>query len=138
MDAAPGQRVGISAKVADEQEVLLCSLREGGQESANLDIVLDYYTEFAVRGEAAVHLAGYYMPAYEQDEGAPQPAQVLSVTSGKCCEWKTGCGVVAGLFLHWFEPDGRTIGSAMRLCMSKSCSAFLHSLAHVSASSCEA
>lgn len=81
MDAAPGQRVGISAKVSDEQEVLLCSLREGGQESANLDIVLDHYTEFAVRGEAAVHLAGYYMPAYEQDEGASQPAQVFSVTT---------------------------------------------------------
>ena len=72
MDAAPGQRVGIAAKVADEQEVLLCSLREGGQESANLDIVLDHYTEFAVRGAAAVHLAGYYMQAYEQDEGALQ------------------------------------------------------------------
>ena len=92
MDAAPGQRVGVSAKVADEQEVLLCSLREGGQESANLDIVLDHYTEFAVRGEAAVHLAGYYMPAYEQDEGAPQAVQGLSVTCEKLCDWETGIG----------------------------------------------
>ena len=71
MDAAPGQRVGVSAKVGDEKEVLLCALREGGQESANLDIVVDHYTEFAVHGQAAVHLAGYYMPAYKQDEGAP-------------------------------------------------------------------
>ena len=70
MDAPQGQRVGISAKVNDEPEVLLCSLREGSQESANLDIVLDHYTEFAVHGGAAVHLAGYYMPAYEQEEGA--------------------------------------------------------------------
>lgn len=76
MDAAMGKRVGVSAKVGDEQEVLLCSLREGGQESANLDIMLDHYTEFAVHGEAAVHLAGYYMPAYEQEEGAARPVQV--------------------------------------------------------------
>ena len=72
MDAEAGQRVGLAAKVGDETEVLLCSLREGGQESANLDIVLDRYTEFAVHGAASVHLAGYYMPMYE-DEGAPYP-----------------------------------------------------------------
>ena len=70
MDAEAGQRVGLAAKVGDETEVLLCSLREGGQESANLDIVLDRYTEFAVHGAASVHLAGYYMPMYE-DEGTP-------------------------------------------------------------------
>ncbi len=65
MDAAAGQRVGLSAKVGDGPAVLLCSLREGGQESCNLDIVLDSYSEFSVTGGAAVHLAGYYMPEYE-------------------------------------------------------------------------
>jgi len=64
-DAAAGQRVGLSAKVGDGPAVLLCSLREGGQESCNLDIVLDSYSEFSVTGGAAVHLAGYYMPEYE-------------------------------------------------------------------------
>ena len=82
MDAAPGQRVGVAATVGDEQEVLLCSLREGGQESANLDIVLDHYTEFAVHGGAAVHLAGYYMPAYEQEEGAPRQYSGRTVLGG--------------------------------------------------------
>ena len=65
LDAAAGQRVGLSARVGDGPAVLLCSLREGGQESCNLDIVLDSYSEFSVTGGAAVHLAGYYMPEYE-------------------------------------------------------------------------
>jgi hypothetical protein len=65
---APGDsntRSILSCKVDDGEPIMLCSLREGVQESANLDLVYDRYTEFTVEGAAAVHLSGYYMPEYE-------------------------------------------------------------------------
>ena len=62
MDAQPGQKVGLLAKVSEEDEgTLLCALREGGTESQSLDLIFDSYTEFSVVGDAAIHLSGYYM-----------------------------------------------------------------------------
>ena len=72
MDAQPGQKVGLLAKVSeDDPGTLLCALREGGTESQSLDLIFDSYTEFSVAGDAAIHLSGYYM--IEEGAWLPHP-----------------------------------------------------------------
>ena len=68
MDADNGSKVGLTCTMGEDgdEEVLLCTLREGATESQSLDLVFDHYTEFKVQGSAAVHLTGYYMPEYEE------------------------------------------------------------------------
>ena len=89
---APGApknaRVTLMIRVGEELERLaVASLREGANESAPLDLVLDEYTEFSVHGSATLHLTGYYMPEFaldgeggededEDGEGVPR-AQIL-------------------------------------------------------------
>lgn len=67
MDAENGTKVGVTCTLGEDgdEEVLLCTLREGATESQSLDLVFDHYTEFNVKGNAAVHLTGYYMPDFE-------------------------------------------------------------------------
>ena len=68
MDAENGTKVGVTCTLGEDgdEEVLLCTLREGATESQSLDLVFDHYTEFNVKGNAAVHLTGYYMPDFEE------------------------------------------------------------------------
>ena len=57
-------------KVSEDMDnILLCSLREGGTESQSLDLIFDSYTEFRVVGDASVHLTGYYM---KEGDGVPR------------------------------------------------------------------
>ena len=63
--AEPGQKAAVACKTQDGPEIFICTLKEGGQECCNLDLVFSCYTEFQVHGDAPVHLAGYYMPEYE-------------------------------------------------------------------------
>lgn len=70
LDAAPGEKAALRCKVGNE-EVLICSLREGGQETTNLDLILDSYTEFSLAtkskgSKASIHLAGYLIPEGEE------------------------------------------------------------------------
>ena len=53
-----------------DDEIFICSLREGAQESTGLDLAFDSYTEFQLVGgaEAKVHLAGYIMPEYPEED----------------------------------------------------------------------
>lgn len=68
MDAKSGTKVGVTCTMGEdgEEQVLLCSLRQGGTESQSLDLIFDHYTEFRVQGDASVHLTGYYIPEYEE------------------------------------------------------------------------
>lgn len=77
MDAKAGQKVGLTCKVGEngDEELLLCTLREGASESQSLDLIFDHYTEFKVHGNASVHLTGYYIPDY--DEGVCFPYHLL-------------------------------------------------------------
>ncbi|KAI3430351.1 hypothetical protein D9Q98_004946 [Chlorella vulgaris] len=64
--AKPGTKASLKVRVSDEgEQLLVCSLREGGTESIGLDLIFDQYTEFTVEGGAAIHLTGYFMPEYE-------------------------------------------------------------------------
>jgi len=64
--------------------VLICSLREGGQECVSLDLVLSSYSEFTLvsnkklGGKASIHLAGYLM---EDSEGEEEEEE----DDGDCC-----------------------------------------------------
>ena len=68
---APGAQKGAHAtlllKVGDGPALAVTSLREGMNESAALDLVLDSYAEFSVWGAAEMHLTGYFIPGYEDD-----------------------------------------------------------------------
>jgi hypothetical protein len=82
---APGESSGrsiLTCKVDDGVPIMLCSLREGAQESASLDLVYDRYTEFRVEGGAAIHLSGYYMPEYE---GTSQTSKGLAAYGQGVC-----------------------------------------------------
>lgn len=93
MDAKSGTKVGVTCTVGEdgEEEVLLCSLREGGTESQNLDLIFDHYTEFKVQGDASVHLTGYYIPEYE--EGRCPASEILSCNLILLCIELEGCFV---------------------------------------------
>ncbi|KAL4422597.1 hypothetical protein ABPG75_008794 [Micractinium tetrahymenae] len=83
--AKPGTKAALRVRVSEEGEPLLvCVLREGGTESAGLDLIFDQYTEFSVEGGAPIHLTGYYMPEFEtgeeetdEEEGDFPPGQLL-------------------------------------------------------------
>ncbi len=50
-------------KVQDGPELYVCRLTEGRSDYANLDLVLDEYTEFTVEG-AALHITGMLFAQY--------------------------------------------------------------------------
>ena len=55
--AGEGAKAALKVKVQDGPELYVCRLQEGRQDFANLDLVLDEYTEFTVEG-AALHITG--------------------------------------------------------------------------------
>ena len=55
--AEEGAKSALKIKVHDGPELYVCRLREGRSEFANLDLVLDEYTEFTVEG-ATLHITG--------------------------------------------------------------------------------
>ena len=55
--AAVGATSALKVKVQDGPELYVCRLSEGRTDYANLDLVLDEYTEFTVEG-AALHITG--------------------------------------------------------------------------------
>ena len=55
--AGAGSKSALKVKVQDGPELYVCRLSEGRQDFANLDLVLDEYTEFTVEG-AALHITG--------------------------------------------------------------------------------
>lgn len=55
--AGAGVKSALKVKVQDGPELYVCRLQEGRQDFANLDLVLDEYTEFTVEG-AALHITG--------------------------------------------------------------------------------
>ncbi|KAL3153444.1 hypothetical protein ABBQ38_011778 [Trebouxia sp. C0009 RCD-2024] len=65
--AGAGVKSALKVKVQDGPELYVCRLQEGRQDFANLDLVLDEYTEFTVEG-AALHITGYLMPEEQQME----------------------------------------------------------------------
>jgi hypothetical protein len=73
IDAANGERVAVSCKV-EEDQVLICSLRDGVQECVNMDLVLSSYSEFSLfsskkqGSKASIHLAGYLMAESDEEE----------------------------------------------------------------------
>ena len=66
--SSKGAHVTVLLKVADGSPLAITSLREGKMDSTALDLVLDSYAEFSVHGTGAVHLTGYYIPAYDLEE----------------------------------------------------------------------
>lgn len=67
------------------EEVLICSLREGGQETTNLDLILDSYTEFSLETKAkstkaSIHLAGYLITESGEVEDTDDEEE-----DGTCC-----------------------------------------------------
>ena len=77
LNAANKERVALSCKIGNE-EVLICSLREGVSESIKLDLVLDQYAELTVqsshqKNNTSIHVAGYHVveephPHMEDDD----------------------------------------------------------------------
>jgi FK506-binding nuclear protein len=69
--AVKGERVVLKCRRADEgqDDIYLCSLRSGHQESCLLDLMFDEYVEFSIDGDTAVHLTGYTI-TYEEDESS--------------------------------------------------------------------
>ncbi|KAL3141962.1 hypothetical protein ABBQ32_004608 [Trebouxia sp. C0010 RCD-2024] len=65
--AGAGAKSALKVKVQDGPELYVCRLQEGRQDFANLDLVLDEYTEFTVEG-AVLHITGYLMPEEQQME----------------------------------------------------------------------
>ena len=55
--AGVGAKSALKVKVQDGPELYVCRLSEGRSDFANLDLVLDEYTEFTVEG-AALHITG--------------------------------------------------------------------------------
>ncbi len=55
--AGTGATSALKVKVQDGPELYVCRLLEGRTDFANLDLVLDEYTEFTVEG-AALHITG--------------------------------------------------------------------------------
>lgn len=55
--AGAGAKSALKVKVQDGPELYVCRLQEGRQDFANLDLVLDEYTEFTVEG-AVLHITG--------------------------------------------------------------------------------
>ena len=83
IDASPGQKAALKCKVEGAEEVLICSLREGAQESTNLDLILDSYTEFSLVSKPkstsiSIHLAGYLIADSDEEEEAEEE-------DGTCC-----------------------------------------------------
>ena len=66
--AKKGSKAVLMLKSADDGPYAICSLREGGVESVNLDLLLEDYSEFSIVGNASIHLTGYHMP---QDDDGP-------------------------------------------------------------------
>ncbi|KAK9836711.1 hypothetical protein WJX74_006503 [Apatococcus lobatus] len=58
----------LSCKGEEDQRFCLCSLRAPARESTTLDLMFDGYTEFSVKGTAAVHLTGYFVPDDPEDD----------------------------------------------------------------------
>ena len=56
--AEDGARVWLQCKVQDGVPLAVAALRCGGAEAQPLDLILDQYTEFTVRGPAPVHVTG--------------------------------------------------------------------------------
>ena len=84
IDASPGQKAALKCKVEGADEVLICSLREGGQESTNLDLILDGYTEFSLASKpksanVSIHLAGYLISETDEEQEEEQGED------GTCC-----------------------------------------------------
>ena len=66
LEATPNERVALKCKIGNE-EVLICSLREGTSESTNLDVLLDQYSELSVQSNqkktsTSIHVTGYHAP----------------------------------------------------------------------------
>ena len=85
IDASPGQKAALKCKVEGADEVLICSLREGGQESTNLDLILDGYTEFSLASKpksanVSIHLAGYLIAETDEEEEEDREEE-----DGTCC-----------------------------------------------------
>jgi len=93
--------VAVSCKVGEE-EIFICSLREGGQECVNLDLVLSSYSEFSLvhatsgkkgsgggggkgGGGASIHLAGYLMQDSEDSEEDEEDMEGIEGEGG-CCD----------------------------------------------------
>ena len=88
------------------EEVLICSLREGGQETTNLDLILDSYTEFSLvtEGKAtgtSIHLAGYLIA--EEEEGEEEEEEEDSDEGDELC-----CGGHSHGHLHSHDGQGRS------------------------------
>jgi len=58
-----GAKSALKVKVQDGPELYVCRLTEGRTDFANLDLVLDEYTEFTVEG-AALHITGTLLAQY--------------------------------------------------------------------------
>ena len=85
IDAPKGEKAALKCKVGND-EVLICSLREGAQESTNLDLILDSYTEFSVvtktgSTKASIHLAGYLIAEGQEEEDD----ELDEDDEGTCC-----------------------------------------------------
>ncbi len=67
--AKKGSKGVLMLKSGDDGPYAICSLREGGTESVNLDLLVEDYTEFSIVGNAGIHLTGYHMPQEEDGPG---------------------------------------------------------------------
>lgn len=89
IDAPQGEKAALKCKVGND-EVLICSLREGGQESTNLDLILDSYTEFSLvsksgSANASIHLAGYLIAEGEEEDEDDEEYDEEDAEDGTCC-----------------------------------------------------
>lgn len=66
-DVKPGQKARVTL-AADGKKFVICSLKEGVCENAALDLILDEDLTFQVKGDATVHLTGYYLPASDDED----------------------------------------------------------------------
>lgn len=88
LEASSNERAALRCKVEGNDEVLICSLREGTQETTNLDLILDSYTEFSLatkskNSKASIHLAGYLVAEEDEDDGEMEGEED---EDGTCCD----------------------------------------------------
>ena len=74
-DAGPADKAAVKVKVQDGPALFVCRLSSDGQQFANLDLILDEYTELVCTG-APVHVTGLPSPTAQLSSILCSPSQV--------------------------------------------------------------
>eukprot|EP00878_Enallax_costatus_P035408 GHUV01039466.1.p1 GENE.GHUV01039466.1~~GHUV01039466.1.p1 ORF type:complete len:134 (-),score=23.41 GHUV01039466.1:314-715(-) len=95
-----GSRSSLLIKLADEEPVVLCTLRAGAQDTVLLDQFLDEYAELSVDGKDSIHVTGYYSPQFgggdeSEEEGEEYEDDAYGVSCSRCyCQPRSSTAVL--------------------------------------------